>query len=423
MSDLNRNLAPEFNPIKQVTLLPYEKIVLNNATPHYILKQTGSGVCKIEWIFDAGFVYQSKPLLAYFTNQMLENGTKTKSNSEFNAALDALGSYLELHCDQDTAMVTLYSLTKFTKESILLIYEMLSNPAFSEDEFERYKQQQIQEYLIQSQKVSFQARRLFSNKYFGASHPYAVSSEISDFKAINVLDIKDFFKQRYTHALKMVFSSGDLPESIHEFVQSFTFPSANALINNIPAPNSAPGQHWHLMPDKIQCALRVGMPWVNRSHPDYFHLQFLNMLFGGYFGSRLMSNIREDKGYTYGIGSSVQHYKHHSFLIISTEIDASYSNNTIKEIKHEIQLLQNERCKLQEIETVRNFLLGNLLRQMDGIFNQSDVYKTLLLSELSNNYYQSFANHLYQINPERIQQLAQKYFSFENLVVCGAGKV
>lgn len=422
MKTLNRKIAPVFNPIKQISMLPAAFKVLNNGLSCYTLTQTGSGICKIEWVFNAGYVYQQKPLIAYFTNQLLECGTATKSNAEFNEAMDNFGSFLELQCDQDIAVITLYALKKYIEPSIRLVHEMLQAPTFSETELERFRNQHLQDYKIQSQKVHTQARRLFLKSYFGEAHPYAASVKESDIYAVNSNDLKYFYNEFYKNSALYVFVSGDVTDTVDHVLSELNHVKQKAIPLEITPPCALPGTFWFEMPDKIQSAIRLGCAWVNRNHSDYFKLQFVNMILGGYFGSRLMSNIREDKGYTYGIGSSIVNYQNHAFFMISTEVDAANSKDTLYQIQLEIERLQNERVQDAEMETVRNYLLGNILRQMDGVFNQSELYRLQIQYNLQSNYFQQYADALYEVTSNDILKLAQQYLDVKRFVICGAGK-
>jgi zinc protease len=422
MKTLNRKIAPVFNPIKQISMLPAAFKVLNNGLSCYTLTQKGSGICKVEWVFNAGYANQQKPLVAYFTNQLLECGTATMSNTEFNEAMDNYGSFLELQCDQDIAFITLYALKKYIDPSIRLVHEMLMAPTFLEMELERFRNQHLQDYNIQSQKVNTQARRLFLKSYFGETHPYAASVKASDISAVSTEDLKYFYQAFYKNAARYVFVSGDVTDTVDHVLSELYHENQKTIPNEIIPPRAFPGISWFEMPDKIQSALRLGCAWVSRNHPDYFNLQFLNMVLGGYFGSRLMSNIREDKGYTYGIGSSIVNYQNHAFFMISTEIDAANSKDTLLQIQLEIERLQNDRIHESEMEIVRNYLLGNILRQMDGVFNQSELYRLQIQFNLKSHYFQQFADALYAVNSNDILKLAQQYLDVKQFVICGAGK-
>lgn len=422
MKSLNRTLAPDFKPITQISMLSKAFEVLSNGLPCYKILQSGSGVCKIEWVFNAGYVYQHKPLIAYFTNQLLECGTVNLSNSAFNEALDSYGSFLELQCDQDIAVITLYALKKFTEPSIQLVHDMLNAPAFADSELDRFRNQHFQEYKIQSQKVNVQARRLFLKSYFGELHPYSAAVQESDIFAVSSQAIKQFYSTCYSNSAVYVFVSGDAPNTVNRVLSELHHTPKTPESLQIAKPSAMPLTTWYEMPDKIQCALRLGCTWVTRKHADYFNLQFLNMLLGGYFGSRLMSNIREDKGYTYGIGSSVVNYQNHAFFMISTEVDAVYAKDTLNQINIEIHRLQNEKVLDIEMETVRNYILGNLLRQMDGVFNQSELHRMLIQFNLPSDYFQQYADALYTVTSTDIMRLAQQYLNVNQFVICGAGK-
>jgi len=172
----------------------------------------------------------------------------------------------------------------------------------------------------------------------------------------------------------------------------------------------------------LQSAIRMGRLVMPRKHPDYFGFLVLNTLFGGYFGSRLMSNIREDKGYTYGIHSQVTPYKYGSSWVIATEVGAAVTRQTLQEIKHEMRRLQEEIVENEELELVKNYLHGTYLRALDGVFNQSERFRGILDSELGMQYFYNSLQAVQKMDANRLQQLAQQYLKPDEMltVVVGA---
>jgi zinc protease len=159
---------------------------------------------------------------------------------------------------------------------------------------------------------------------------------------------------------------------------------------------------------------------ITRSHPDYPGMAVLNTLLGGYFGSRLMSNIREDKGYTYGIGSAMVSLREAGYFFISTEVGADVTTAALDEIYKEVKRLQDEPAGEDELSTVRNYLSGTFLKSIDGPFALIDRFKTLTLSGLGYDYYDRYLQTVQSISPAQLQELALRYFNrndFMELVV------
>lgn len=187
-------------------------------------------------------------------------------------------------------------------------------------------------------------------------------------------------------------------------------------------PNYKPQKSYLPKKEALQNAILIGTPLFNRKHPDYFPLMVANTLLGGYFGSRLMSNIREDKGYTYGIGSALATYKHHGYFIISTEVGSDVCADALKEIYIEIEKLCNRKVPEKELNVVKSYMLGDLLRDMDGPFALADRFKNMYINNLPDTYYPNFAEAIKNVNPDEILRVSQRYLSVENLSELVAGK-
>jgi predicted Zn-dependent peptidase len=165
----------------------------------------------------------------------------------------------------------------------------------------------------------------------------------------------------------------------------------------------------------IQTAVRIGSPTINKRHPDYPGLKFLNVLLGGYFGSRLMKNIREEKGYTYGIHSAVSSFDLSGFKLISTEVGKENSGQAIDEIYKEIRLLLKEPVAQDELEVVRNYMSGEMVRMFDGPFAIAESFKAVWEFGLDLNYFVGMMNTIRTITPDEILRLANTYYRLDDL--------
>jgi predicted Zn-dependent peptidase len=173
-------------------------------------------------------------------------------------------------------------------------------------------------------------------------------------------------------------------------------------------------------PNGVQGSIRIARPFPNRHHPDFLKAQVLNALFGGFFGSRLMSNIREDKGYTYGIHSYLQNHIHDSAWMISTEAGRDVCEATIKEVYKEMNDLRENPVDDDELKLVRNYMMGSILGDLDGPFQIISRWKNIVLNNLDENYFYNSINTIKSVTPEELQQLAIKYLQpeeFYELVV------
>jgi zinc protease len=174
--------------------------------------------------------------------------------------------------------------------------------------------------------------------------------------------------------------------------------------------------------DAVQSAIRIGRVLFNRTHPDYFGMQVLNAVLGGYFGSRLMNNIREDKGYTYGIGSAVASLQQGGYFFIATEVGVDVCASAIQEIYFELKKLREELIPIEELDLVKNYLLGTFVRSVDGAFAMSEKFNSILEYGLGYDYFDAYLHTIRTISPERLQHLAITYLQEKDLIELVVGK-
>ena len=184
-----------------------------------------------------------------------------------------------------------------------------------------------------------------------------------------------------------------------------------------------PGKDYYLeRPDALQSAIRLGQISVNRSHPDFVGIQVLSTILGGYFGSRLMANIREDKGYTYGIGAGLSAFKHTGCFVIASEVGVAVCEAALEEIRKEMTLLQQEPVSAEELDLVRNYILGSFLGSLENTLSHADKFKNIYFSGLGYDYYDRYIKTVKSITSDTLQGLAQQYFNFDDMQRVVVGK-
>ena len=426
---LNRLEAPAFKTIDKIDIIRAKKEKLNNGIDFFSINAGSQEITKIEFVFKAGMYYQSAPLIASNANTLLESGTKSFTANQISDGIDFFGSFLELEVGQDFAIVTLYSLNKYLDKSLKFVEEILKYPTFPADEFKIHVTNKKQKHLINSQKVDIIARREFSELIFGKKHPYGVQVKDSDFDRVTVEEIKAFFNNHYQSANCTIIASGHLPKNITEVLNGFF---GNAAWGNNTTKVEKSGfaldttkqqKHFIERPDAIQSAVKVGRLMFNKTDPDYFKFQVLNTILGGYFGSRLMANIREDKGYTYGIGSGLASFVNGGYFAISTEVGADVTKQTLEEIYEELAILRKDLVSDNELETVRNYILGHFLRSVDGPFSLADKFKGIWEFGLDYSYFDNYFAAVKTVTPKELRDLANKYLKEEDLIECVVGKM
>lgn len=425
---INRTHAPVFKTIDKIDVVKVNQSFLSNGINFYSLSAGSQEIIKVEFIFKAGMYFQPASLISSSTNSLLETGSKSFTANQISDGIDFFGSFLELQVDQDFASVTLFSLNKYLIDSLKYLEEIIKYPIFPKDEFKIYIANKKQKHVINSQKVNVLVRRKFSELLFGSNHPYGIDVNEKDFDRINQIEIKSFFEKFYSSQNCTIFASGNLPKNIVNTMNLFfggnSWGNNDNILPELKIIDTTPKlKHFFYKEDAIQSAIRIGRILFNKTHSDYFHFQVLNIILGGYFGSRLMANIREDKGYTYGIGSGVSNLLNGGFFYITTEVGTDVTNQTIAEIYKEINQLQEKLIDSSELDTVRNYILGQFLRSVDGPFALADKFKSIWEYGLDYSYFDNYFQAVKSVTPQNIRDLANKYLKQTDLIECVVGKM
>ena len=396
-----------------------DRFTLDNKVPVYAMNAGAQDVVMVEWVFDAGNWYDKQPMVAATTNFLIKNGTTSKSAYQINDFFEFHGAYLNRSCYNETASITLHCLSKHLETLLPVVREIIETSIFPEQELGIYIQNQKQRLSVNLQKCDFIANRLVDEYLFGINHPYGTYSNAEDYDALNTDLLKAFYKQYYLNGSCKIFVAGKMPTGYESML--------NKAFGTLPLHADAPVVVEHpvvtasqkkveIINDEngVQGPIRMARPFPNRHHPDFQKAHVLNTLFGGFFGSRLMSNIREDKGYTYGIHSYFQNHVHASAWMISTEAGRDVCAATIAEVIKEMELLRNELVDTEELNLVRNYMIGSLLGDLDGPFQLIGRWKNYVLNGLDENYFYKSIETIKSVTPEELQRLANTYLQPED---------
>ena len=413
--------AVEFN----LQLKPCKRFTLDNGVPVYTIDTGAQEVLQVELVFYAGNWFEKQRAVAAATNYLLKNGTTKKTAFQLNEEFEYYGAYCNRSCYNETAVISLSTLSKCLPSLLPVIKEMITDAVFSKEELDIYKQNTKQRLSVNLKKSDFVAARLSDSYLYGENHPYGCYTNPGDIDALNNSSLKDFFKQYYLNGQCVIFVSGKLPGDIQEQLnKNFGALSLKAFDNRLSTIIQKPAteKKYRIQndPNGVQGAIRIGRPFPNRHHPDFMKVMVLNTLFGGFFGSRLMSNIREDKGYTYGIHSYVQNHLQPSAWVISTEAGKDVCEATIKEVYKEMRSLREDLVDEEELMLVRNYLIGTILGDLDGPFQIMGRWKNLVLNKLTDDYFYKSVETIKTISAEELRELAKKYLvpeDFYELVV------
>ena len=424
---MDRTIQPEIQPLKNFHIQTPVRTTLPNGIPLAVINAGEQEVVRMDVLFSGGRWQQSQKLQALFTNRMLREGTTKYTAATIAEKLDYYGSWLELSSSSEYAYITVYSLNKYLAKTLEVVESMIKEPLFPQKELQTILDTNIQQYLVNTSKVDFLAHRSLLKSLYGEQHPCGKIVMEEDYHTITPEVLREFYERYYHSGNCSIFLSGKVTDDIISRVTDiFGIPFGQYQLQmpklSFPFAAIPEKRIFTEREDAMQSAVKMGCTTITREHPDYPKLRVLMTLFGGYFGSRLMSNIREDKGYTYGISAGVVFYPDSGLLIVSTETDNEYVEPLIQEVYHEIDRLHQDPVSAEELRMVRNYMLGEMCRSYESPFSLSDASIFLATSRLKDDYFARSLQAVNEITPAEIQDLAQRYLCKETLKEVIAGK-
>lgn len=414
----------EVNP-DELVLKPAVQI-LDNGIPVYIVQESGSGLFRLEWVMPAGMWYEQKNLAAFFTLRMLREGTQIHDAESFAELTDYHGSYIETTAERDRASVTLYCPLHFAAEVLPLLAEMLAEPTFPEDLLLQELQHQKQAFLINQEKVSFLARNQMMAALFGATHPYGRWIDETDFDHLRREDLLAHHQSGMNLRNTYIVMAGDVPDSLMHTVNRY-FGCLTGTQNAFEAPyleQALTSTSRNIRVPKegaLQIAIRIGRRLFERSHPDFIPAQVAVTILGGYFGSRLMKKLREEQGFTYGIGASIAAMEQDGAFLVATEVGEGVAEQALDAIRQEIRRLRINPVDKEELERVSTYMTGNMLRNLDGAFARADRLRMLKESGLEMNYFLHWYQKVWSLKGEDIQKVFEVYLKEDDMICVTAG--
>lgn len=424
---LDRGKAPEIQEIDAVNLQITEVETLQNGARLHLIKSEIQPVVRLDFVFKAGKWLEPHSGISDLTSKMLLEGTVNRTAKQIAEKVAYYGATFDSNAGYDRAEFTLYCLSKYLDDLLPLVLDVLQNPVFPEEEFKLLKQRTSQNVKVQRHKNGYLATHSFTKLIYGEEHPYIFGYDGKEIDAIALIQLQDFYHSRFNTNSLELFACGSIDEEAHIFLRQSiqalkldapALESSNHSING----TSADREVFVEMPESLQSSIRIGKRFPVIQHADYLKLLVLNEILGGYFGSRLMRNIREDKGYTYGIYSAISPKEQDSLFYIGTDVNYAVAQETVSEIKKEIKILQEEEIPEDELKTIQNYMVGKFINDIATIFDQCDRYKRLVLNQLPLEHYNNYITTVRTVTSVELRALAEKYLDVTDLKLAIAGK-
>lgn len=413
---------PRIKP-SEVEVAQAVRTTLPNGIGLYTLASDDFEVLRISFVFRAGSAVQQTPFSATAAANLLSEGTRDMTAQQVAEQLDYYGSWYDVNVDRDYAYINFATLSKFFDRTLAVAEQILLCPTFPEEELQTYAAKRKQRLAVERAKIDVKAREAFARALFGARHPYGISSDEREYDNLTREAVTGFYKRFYTAENCFVVCSGRIGphelEAVADLAGRIPHGETEAAIA-FPAPETT---HTAFVeyPGAVQSSLRIGRLLFPRTHPDFLGMQVVATALGGYFGSRLMQNLREEHGYTYGVVSAMVNFEREGYFATAAQVGADVTQEALREICKEIERLRTEPMPEAELELVKNMMTGEMMRILDGPFGIADVTIENILCDRDNAVIGENIRRIRQMTPADVQRLAQKYLAKEDLVTVVAG--
>ncbi len=422
---IDRALAPVYGEVENIELIRAKPFVLANGLKLFSIDGGEQDLVRIEFIFSNTDYDSAKPLQTFATNTMLNDGTSELSSTQIADKIDYYGAFLQTEYANDHSTVTLFTLNKHLANTLPIVKAIISDSIFPQVELDTLIRNQKQKLSVSLEKTEFLSRKTFSHVLFGDTL-YGYDIAAADYDKLSRDQLNTYFKLAYQPKNCTVIISGKVNDDTITLIDKYFGTdwdnSIDVKENEFKFAMGSGQDHFLERADALQSAIRIGQVSINRKHADFPGLQVLNTIFGGYFGSRLMANIREDKGFTYGIGSALVSLKNTGYFFIASEVGAEVCSATFTEIEKEITLLKEQPVTEGELALVRNYMLGSMLGSLENALSHADKFKNVYFSGLDYDYYKNYINTVRNIGPDELQALANQYLNFNSFEKVIVGK-
>ena len=419
---LDRTQPPPFRAIQTVQLPAVANHTLANGVPLHVIAVQQQPVLRLEIIMEAGAWYEEGAAgTAFLALKMLAEGTTTRSSSQISEAFDRYGAFLELSTGPDRASMVVYCLTKHLSSILPLVRELLTEPVFPEKELADLRNITGQNLRVNLEKNSYLAGVQFRQTLFGPSHPYGRTQQLAVVENMTRDAVVGFYERVIRQKPFRVLLAGQASMTEIELIERVLgqLPVSEPSINPTYTDKLLTAPVEPILVEKsasLQSSIRIGRRLFSRHHPDFMKTLVMNEVLGGYFGSRLMKNIREEKGFTYGISSNLASFRHTGYFLIGTDVKKEYTQQTLYEIRKEIDRMQTELVPADELETVANYMAGEFVGSLNTPFEIADRYKVILLDGLPDDFLTNYVANLRAVTPDAIRDAANQYLQADDLL-------
>lgn len=416
---INWKKGPGFVSIDKIILPKFNELTLDNNIRTILVNEGSQDVFKLDLVFKGGRWLENKQLTSKFTAILMREGTISFNSQQIAELIDFYGANLRVGANLDYIYFSLSGLSKHLHSLLPLLSEIIFNPSFEESEVAKSQSnniQKLQHDLAKNEVVNY---RVFTEVLFGKDHPYGYNTTEDAINNLKREDLIAYHKAAICTDNCTILCGGRFNENIIDLLnQNFGQISLKADKYNVLDVEkiALPQKLFIESKNEHQASIKIGRRTINRHHQDYTGFFMLNTVLGGYFGSRLMSSVREEKGLTYNIFSSYDLLVHDGYFYVETEIALDKVDETITEVFHQFSLLKENLIEEDELTMVKNYLMGNFLNLIDGPLNTISFLRGMVIDGTNEKDFYTFVEDIKNIDSNRLKTLANKYFQEEDFL-------
>lgn len=425
MATPDRSTPPQVRPFGHLTLPAEESSVLSNGLKFHTLSSGDQDVARLSIFIEGGSADCANPCIAAFAAELLREGNRRLDSEQMADLIDYNGAWLTSSASVHHTGLRVSALSSRLGAILPAVVDSIIEPSFPRQAFKLIRRKGASQQQLNLSRVSFLANADNKRLICGADHPDSRTPSPEDIEAIAIGQIEDFHRSRLDagriHAYLCGRLTPELTGSVARILETIPRRGIASPITIVPYTAAAPTTSVVDKPGALQSAVALSLPAIARSHPDYNALRMTVTALGGYFGSRLMSNIREDKGYTYGISSALLGSLDGSYITISAQCDTRYTEALIDEVRNELHGMADRPLDAAELQRLRFNVASDLASTLDSPMTMMDYYELNLTVGTPADYFEARQKALATLDADVVCEMARKYLQPDALRISIAG--
>ena len=412
----DRSTPPPQHPIAELQLPAPRMEKLDNGIPVYTLPNPQLDLIHILIHIRSGILHETQKHISQFTYALLKESSRKHSATEIADLLDFYGVHYTTSCGMDKNTITISVPRSNVRNILPIIYDFIANPQYREDRLDIYANLKIKDLEYNSQKTDVRSTQLMLHAMFGDKLTAGQFSTRENLKAVTVAQMQEYHHRTFCAENLRLFVTGnvdaDMEQCIKDLFSQVPHGQTSRAIRNLSLPADSTPLISEAMPDSVQSSITLCCPCIGYLDADRRGFSILGTITGGYFGSRLMQSLRERNGYTYGISAGSVYFGNQSLFIINSDVNATYTQAAVNACFEELQRLQEEPVSDEELETARNYILGDMLRDVDNSVSYLKKYAYWNQYGLDEHEFHDMIRTVKETDATRLLSLAKKYFDY-----------